>query len=357
MQEPTPVTVQPDGNPFLRLIRSDLQRVRGALRRMRGEVPEPIRPLVEHGALERGKLLRPALLLLSGRTFGAITAGHIRAATALELIHNASLLHDDVLDHGLVRRGVATANQRWGNQAAVLFGDLLLGQALEIITSLPEAARSLLSRTMQRTCAGEMRQIATAGSLTLTEQQYLALVTEKTAAMFEGACGLGAQLAGASQEECLALSRFGCSAGIAYQVADDLLDIVGDGDALCKTLGTDLLGGKLTLPVIHSLRVLAEPGRSSLLRRLERRCLTRLELLDILAETGSTDYVLARLDSYVREAMEAIAPLRQGLAKAGLLEMVRWMNRQVTEQMESGPVETLMHPAGRVRSEPAAGRG
>jgi octaprenyl-diphosphate synthase len=338
--------VQQNEISFMRLIHSDLERVRRVLRQTCSDVSEPIRPLVEHGALDCGKLLRPAFLLLSGRALGAVTQDHILAATSLELIHNASLLHDDVLDRGLVRRGVATANQRWGNQAAVLFGDLLLGKALGIIAALPEVARSVLNRTIQRTCDGEMHQVVTAGSFTLTEQQYLSLVTEKTAAMFEGACRLGAELAGASEGECLALSQFGCHAGIAYQIADDLLDVIGDGEALCKTLGTDLQRGKLTLPLIHSIRVLAEPGRSSLLRKLERRCLTRLELFDILAEAGSTDYVLARLDGYARQAIEAIAPLRQSLAKAGLLQMPHWISQQVAEQIRAGPANALVHPEG-----------
>jgi octaprenyl-diphosphate synthase len=333
VQRTKPITAQQSETPFMRLIAPDLQRVRRALREIWTDTPPFLRPLVEHGALDRGKLLRPTLVLLAGRMFGSVTHDHIRAATVLELIHNASLLHDDVLDHGLVRRGVPTVNQRWGNQTAVLFGDLLLGKALEISTYLPDKARSALSRIIRRTCDGEMHQIANAGDFALTEPQYLALITEKTAAMFEGACCLGAQVAGAAESECDALGRFGCNTGIAYQIMDDLLDLVGDSEDLCKTLGTDLQGGKLTLPLIHSLRVLPESRRSSALLRLETRRLTKCELLGILAEAGSIDYVLARLGACVKKASAAVQPLRQSLAKAALLDMSRWIARQATEWM------------------------
>jgi octaprenyl-diphosphate synthase len=320
------------GEPTFPLLRSDLEKVRTALRRLFEDVSESIRPLLEQGAAPAGKLLRPALLLLSGRAFGSLTEDHYHASTALELIHTASLLHDDVLDHGLVRRGQATVSRRWGNQAALLLGDLLLGWSLGIIAGLPQAARKILSRVLRRTCMGEMRQVVGGGAM-LAEPQYLALITEKTAALFEGACRLGAQLAGASSQDCGAVARFGHHFGIAYQMMDDLQDLIGDPATLRKTLGTDLQEGKVTLPLIHTVRMLPEPRRSSFLMDFETRRLAASQVHIALTETGSMDFVLSRIDASVAKAADSIREVRQSVAKAALLEQAYRIARLAAEPM------------------------
>jgi len=148
---------------FLLPVEQDLQRVRAALQGLGEDLPESIRPVMEYAALDCGKLLRPALLLLWGRALGTVTQEHIHAATVLETIHNATLLHDDVLDRGCLRRGVPTTNQRWGNQSAVLLGDLLLGKVLEWSADFAPDLRATLSHTILQTCDGEIRQTAYAG--------------------------------------------------------------------------------------------------------------------------------------------------------------------------------------------------
>jgi octaprenyl-diphosphate synthase len=317
---------------FLPVIEQDLQQVRTLLRDLANELDESIRPLARYSALDGGKLLRPILLLLSGGAFGAIGPDHLRVAAILEIVHNATLLHDDVLDRGSVRRGAPTVNRRWGNRVAVQLGDVLLGKVFERNAGFEPGIRAALGRMIRRTCDGEICQTVRAGRFTLTEREYLAIVGCKTAALFRGACYLGARLAQAAAGECRLAARFGYNVGMAYQIMDDLLDIVGDGKRLCKTLGTDLRNAKLTLPLIHALRILAEPRRTSLLLALKTRSVTRSELLDVLAASGSTDYVLARIGGYTDRATEALGRVRPTPMKGALLELPRTIAREAVEQ-------------------------
>lgn len=329
--------MNPRGASFVAPIEKDLERVRVLLRDLSHEVHDSIRPLVEYSALDRGKLLRPTLLLLAGGAFGAIGPDHLRVAMILEVVHNATLLHDDVLDRGVLRRGAPTVNQRWGNRVAVRLGDILLGRVFAMNAALPPPIRAALGRMIRRTCEGEIHQTVHAGDFTLTEQKYLMIVGRKTAALFRGACYLGAQLAGALARDCRRAARFGYGAGMAYQITDDLLDITGEGKTLRKTLGTDLRNAKLTLPLIHALHVLAEPRRTSLLLALQTGRLTRSRLLHVLVASGSTDYVLARISGYADRAMETLREVRPTPMKAALLEMAGMIVRAAVAQSAPGP--------------------
>jgi octaprenyl-diphosphate synthase len=320
------------GSPLPPAVARDLQRVRAALQDVRRGFPAALQPLVEGGALSGGKLLRPALVLLSGRACDAVTEDHIRVATVLELIHSASLLHDDVLDGGRLRRGTTTVNVRWGNRAAVKLGDLLLSRALERSTLLPPPARRILSRMILRTCVGELRQTAQAGNFLLSEGQYLTLIEEKTAALFEGACELGAGLSLASPWQCRALARFGHCAGLAYQIVDDLLDLIGDSAVLHKTLGTDLQRAKLTLPLIHCLQVLIGSPKAALLEKLRTRSLTGPHLRRALAASGSMEYVLTYIHTCTAQAADALQGFRPTLAKASLLALPRLIAQEAVER-------------------------
>ncbi len=326
-------------------VERDLQCVRTALQEVRRSIPASIQPLVEGGALGGGKLLRPILLLLSGRACGSITEDHIRVATVLELIHSASLLHDGVLDGGCLRRGRPTVNVRWGSRAAVKLGDLLLSSAFELSTHLPPPVRTVLSRMILRTCVGELGQTAQAGNFLLTERQYFALIQQKTAALFAGACELGATLSQTSQQQRRALARFGRYTGLAYQIMDDLLDIVGDRAALRKTLGTDLQRAKLTLPLIHCLRVLPKPQKASLLDKLQTRSLTGPSLLRALTASGSIEYVLAHVDTCTTRAADALRSLRPTVAKASLLALPRLIAREAVECSASVLASSEAHVA------------
>jgi octaprenyl-diphosphate synthase len=350
------VTTELNGASLFSLIERDLQRVRAALREVSQGFQESTRTLLEHAGADRGKLLRPALLLLSGTAFGAVTPDHIRAATVLELIHNATLLHDDVLDQGHLRRGQPTVNRRWGNPVAVRLGDALLSQVLALSIHLPPDVRATVGRVIRRTCDGEIRQAGNAGNVFLTEREYLAIVGSKTAALFEGACHLGARLADASPHQRWAAARFGYSTGMAYQIMDDLLDLVGDRRVLRKTLGTDLRSTKLTLPLIHALCVAGEPARALLQCKLRARSLARGELLAVLAAGESVDYVLARIRRYERRAAAALRDVRATPGKAALLAVPCSIWHEAVEGSRDHRGLSRPRPAARGAPRPAGGR-
>lgn len=323
------------GTGVLSLIEPDLQRVRVVLREVGADAPRSIRSLIQDGSLDGGKLLRPSLLLLSGGLFGAVTIDHIRAAVILELVHSASLLHDDVLDHGCLRRGVPTVNRRRGNRVAVLLGDLVLARAFELTACLDCDLRAALARMVERTCDGEISQTANAGDFEITERKYLRMLSHKTAALFRGACTLGARLAGAGASECRAVGRFGYNAGMAYQITDDLLDITGNCATLRKTLGTDVERAKTTLPLIHSLRVLTGPEREALLGRLANHSLRSSQLSSIIGETGSVNYVQARIGRYLDRAAFALRNTSRTPMRAALIAL----SRNCCDAAQSLPLE------------------
>lgn len=210
--------------------------------------------LMQHGFQLGGKRMRPALVLLAGKASGELTVEHPLVAGAVELIHTATLIHDDVLDEATIRRHLATVNARWDNEASVLLGDYLFAHALMMASSLETtyACRALAeaSRVM---CEGELHQVENRGKHDLTEEDYLSIISDKTAALCESCCRLGAHYAGAAPAHREALARFGHDLGIAFQITDDVLDVQGDEAKTGKSLGTDFLKQKATLPLIRLL--------------------------------------------------------------------------------------------------------
>jgi octaprenyl-diphosphate synthase len=212
--------------------------------------------LVKHAFRLGGKRLRPALLLLAAKATGGIVRDHVVLAAVVEMIHTATLVHDDVLDEADLRRHRETINARSGNEASVLVGDFLFTHAFYLASSLETTyACQVIGRATNVVCAGELRQINSRGNFQLSEAQYLSIIEAKTAELCACCCRLGAHYAGANRSCQDALDRYGRNLGIAFQIADDLLDLVGDEISMGKSLGTDLDKQKLTLPLI---RLLAE---------------------------------------------------------------------------------------------------
>jgi octaprenyl-diphosphate synthase len=252
-----------------------------------------------------GKLLRPALLLLAGKACGKIREDHILLATVAEMIHTATLVHDDILDSALVRRGRPSINKLAGSEISVLLGDHLFSHALELALSLddPTGAR-LFSRAVSRTCLGEVTQVLTRGNLLLTEEEYYRIVRGKTAELYATSTEIGAHYAGASERAARAMYDYGMKLGIAFQIMDDVLDLRGDEALVGKTLGTDLAGGKATLPVIHWLAHLAPAKRDHALERLRAAADPRVrrEVVAELSAAGSIDYAESEARRIVGEA-------------------------------------------------------
>ena len=225
--------------------------------------------LIKYGFRLGGKRLRPALVLLSARACGHVGREHIILAAALEMIHTATLVHDDVLDEATMRRHLDTVNVRWDNETSVLLGDYLFARSLCLAGSLNDAyACRALGDASRGMCEGELLQVESRGNYSLSEQQYFDIITGKTAALTACCCRLGAHYAGAEPKVVEAMVRYGLQLGIAFQIADDLLDVLGDEATVGKSLGTDLLKQKSTLPLIRLLDQASPTQRQDLLAKL-----------------------------------------------------------------------------------------
>src|SRR5262245_48381818 len=240
-------------------IAADLEEVERLLARSLNNKHPRIAEVVDHVRHYRGKRLRPVLLLLTAKACGRVTPAHVTLGAVVEMIHTATLVHDDVLDGAKVRRRVATVNAVWGTKTSVLLGDYLFTHAFHLASTVDARACQQIGAATDRVCEGELCQVLHAGNLDLTEAEYFDVIDGKTAELTACCTRLGAMYAGAPAEVVEAMARFGRYVGQAFQIADDLLDLVGDERATGKSLGTDLEQGKLTLPLIHLLNAAPEP--------------------------------------------------------------------------------------------------
>jgi len=244
--------------------------------------------LVRYGCLIGGKRLRPALLLLCARAVGQVHDEHLTLATVVEMIHTATLIHDDVLDEASMRRHLATVNSRWDNESSVLLGDFLFTHAFHLASLLETTfACRRIGRATNRVCEGELRQKGSRGDFRLSETEYLSIIEAKTAELTACSCELGAYYAG-GDEACVArCAAYGRDLGIAFQIADDILDLLGEESQTGKSLGTDLAKQKPTLPLIRLMTLLDERQREQLTQLLENGSQLRRELLLPLLERYS----------------------------------------------------------------------
>ncbi len=252
-------------------IGSDLLEVEEIFRRELASQHACVSDVFAHVTRFRGKRLRPILLLLSASAAGEINHDHRVLAAVVEMIHTATLVHDDVLDEADTRRHVATVNSRWNNETSVLFGDFLFTHAFHLAASLESTmACRVIGRATNIVCEGELTQIHHRGNFDLDEQTYLQMIDGKTAELCAVCCRLGAHYAGVDEEATAALESYGRNLGIAFQIADDLLDVLGDEQEAGKSLGTDLQKQKLTLPLIRLLDQSSEPQRQQIREALAR---------------------------------------------------------------------------------------
>jgi octaprenyl-diphosphate synthase len=282
-------------------IRKDLDRVEELLRRELFSDFPFIDRLVKHGFRLGGKRLRPALVLLCGKACGGLQPDHHPLAAAVELIHTATLVHDDVLDEATIRRHLETINARWNNETSVLLGDYLFSLAVRLISSLGAMyAVQAISEACRAMCQGELRQVATRGDFDLSEACYLDIIADKTAALCACCCRLGSHCAGAKEETQEALARFGRQLGVAFQIVDDLLDVLGDEAKTGKSLGTDVLKQKPTLPLIRLLSQAEPADREEILSLVSRPDGAGSgELREWLCRSDAVTYAREKAKSYI----------------------------------------------------------
>jgi octaprenyl-diphosphate synthase len=306
------------------IISEELSQVRAMIERELSDCSGPVKDLAGYIAAGKGKMIRPGLVLLSGLACGGITQKHIRAGAIVEMIHNATLLHDDVVDEGTMRRGAATLNHLRGNESAVLLGDFLLSRVFRLCVGLDRKAAETIASAAVRTCEGELRQTTQRGNWRLGESEYIETIAEKTAALFSGACELGAMLAGAGESQVKKLADYGRKMGIAFQITDDLLDLTGDQAKTGKPIGNDLERGKLTLPLIHFFNSADEKERAAAIKRISCRQTNgkraRAALGKMLREHGSIEYARSRAEEFVKQAIGSLAGIKNSEGKTSLIE-------------------------------------
>jgi len=263
--------------------------------------------VANHLAKAGGKRLRPVLALASARAGGAdVTADVIDGAVAVELVHQGSLYHDDVMDSADLRHGVESANRRWGNLVAILTGDFLLAKASEMAAALGSEIAALLASTIARMCEGQVRELSDAFNVARTESNYLLSIEGKTAALWSASCRTGALTAGLARDEVEAFTAFGRSFGMVFQVCDDVLDVIGTDEQLGKPAGNDLMEGVYTLPV---LRTLADPAIGGELRDLLGGPLglpERDKAREIVRNGAGVEEALAEASRHAAEATDAL---------------------------------------------------
>lgn len=302
--------------PISAPIKTVEQRIRDQARAFDPSVEAYVAYAIE----SHGKRLRPALALLAGGATGGILDGHINLAVIVELIHAATLVHDDVLDHADKRRGQPTANARWGNSLAVLLGDTLFAHALRLATDFEDNHMSRrLADAASEVCLGEMIQTRHRFNLQLSVADYFKILERKTGALFAVATELGAFLNGASTEAQLKLRQFGMCLGTAYQIYDDCLDIAGDEGKVGKTLGSDLRRGKLTLPILHLLESSEAVERERISHViLEGREESFNNLVQATIEAGALRYAVQTGRQMLEEAREYLGVLPHSSFKESL---------------------------------------
>lgn len=307
---------------ILAAVATELEEIEAALAANLAPNLDLVKRVAGHILFSGGKRLRPLLTVLCGRLCGYQGREDRTYATIFEYLHAATLLHDDVVDGGAMRRGQPVAHHIWDPAAVVLTGDFLLSRGLAIAarTGLPAVIR-VIARITEEMSQGEIHQLSRKGALDLTESEYLQIIRRKTAVLFEGACQVGAQISGAPEGQEAAVAAYGFNLGMAFQMADDLLDYTLDSETLGKGVGADLREGKLTLPVIHALgKAPAERGEAMRTTIVDPEFTHEAfaNLITDLAELGGIAYTRRCAETYLKKAKDALAifpedPTRQVL--------------------------------------------
>ncbi len=308
---------------ILAAVADDLGAVETALIENLNPHFELVRQVAGHILFAGGKRLRPLLMVLAARLCGYQGDHAFKYAVIFEYLHAATLLHDDVVDGGEMRRGAQTAHQQWDPPTAVLTGDFLLARSLSLAahTGLPAVIDTIALITEQMSQA-EIEQLNRKGDLALTEAEYLDVIRCKTAVLFQGACRAGALISATGRQQAQNLGDYGYHLGMAFQMADDLLDYTTDSAALGKKVGADLREGKLTLPVIHALQQVGKKDRLWMSEMIQAGEFTPAQfqrLIGLLHEFGGISHTRRCAAAHVREAKTALAVFPQSPGR-GVLE-------------------------------------
>jgi octaprenyl-diphosphate synthase len=312
--------------PLVDLSKADMERVNQLILSKAGSDVQMIPEVANHLISSGGKRLRPMLTIASANIFGYKGDAHVKLAASVEFMHTATLLHDDVVDESDMRRGRKTARILWGNQASVLVGDFLLGQAFKMMVEVGSLdALDVLSTAATVIAEGEVLQLSVAKNMDTTEDDYLQVIRAKTAALFAAAAEVGPIVASASRADRAALKSYGMNLGLAFQLVDDALDYGGKAAELGKNTGDDFREGKITLPVILAWRRGTADERLFWREAIEggKNDDANLErALGLITKYGSLADTIARANHYGTIARDAIAALSASPWKSALMDVI-----------------------------------
>ncbi|WP_422926985.1 polyprenyl synthetase family protein [Singulisphaera sp. PoT] len=290
-----------------------------------------VQQLVDHCSDFQGKRIRPALVLLTAQACGSVQPAHPVLAAVVEMIHTATLVHDDILDEAMIRRHAATVNAEWGNETAVLLGDYLFTHAFHLAASLETTlACRWIGHATNLVCEGEMQQIHNRGNLVLDEDTYYSIVRGKTAELTAVSCRLGAHYAGASQSRVDDMEEYGRDLGIAFQIADDVLDLWGEERTTGKSLGTDLEKQKLTLPLIRLLNTVEPSAADKIRQMLAEPEPDRSLLRSYLDGSDALEYSWDRARYFAAQACSRLDDLPESPAKTVLKTLTQYVVRRAS---------------------------
>jgi len=313
---------------LVELVAGDMERVNATILSRTGSEVTMIPEVANHLINSGGKRLRPMLTIAMAELAGYDGDGHIKLAAAVEFMHTATLLHDDVVDESDMRRGKLAARMVWGNEASVLVGDFLLGQAFKMMVEVGSLrALEILSSAAAVIAEGEVMQLAVAKNTATTEDEYLAVIRAKTAELFGAACEVGPAVAKRPKAEQAACRSFGMNLGIAFQLVDDALDYGGTAQKLGKNVGDDFREGKITLPMVLAFRRGSDSEREFWRRTLERSEVTDTDLdhaIGLMTKHRALDDTISRARHYGAIAKDALALFPDSAMKQALEEAVEF---------------------------------
>jgi octaprenyl-diphosphate synthase len=315
-------------NEILLPVREDLEEFEKRFVNALDSRVELLNVVIRYVAQHRGKRLRPALVFLISRMMGHTDARAMEAAQIIELIHTATLIHDDVVDQSDMRRGAASVNAIWDNKISILVGDFLFAQALNLMMHLnsPQINR-ILSRVTRRMSEGELLQIQQSQNLQLDEESYFQMISDKTASLIAAACQIGAIIGSRGNGIDTELFwRFGTYMGCAFQIQDDLLDYIGDEEVTGKPAGNDIKENKITLPLIYAFHrngKLPEEQLREFIRK-EKTDAYIAEIRQMVIDLGGVDYARKRAEEFVEKALTILEPFEDNVYKRSLEELVQF---------------------------------
>jgi octaprenyl-diphosphate synthase len=313
----------------VRLIEEDLKTLESSIQELIATRVSFIKEIVNYIIKSGGKRVRPILVILTAKLCGYKNEKHISYAAIIEFIHTATLLHDDVVDNAQTRRGSSTANIVWGNEPSVLVGDFLYSKSFELMAE--DGNHEILKTISKATTAlseGEILELLKTSDIDTREEEYFEIIGNKTAVLFSAACEIGAILSNIDKEKRLSLKNFGYNLGIAFQLTDDMLDYISCDNILGKHVGTDLKEGKVTLPLIHTLKLTNEKEKTSIKKVLDKNKVTIKDferVRNIILKYGGIDYTSTIAKQYINTAKNFLNIFQTSPYKNALLSLADYM--------------------------------